>query len=48
VYGDYADGVLAAVEYDYGDAAAGDSGEYGGYGVELCGGFGRVVYCDWE
>jgi hypothetical protein len=48
VHGEYADGVFAAVEYDYGDSTAGDSGEYGGDGFVVCGGFGWVVYCNWK
>ena len=40
------DGVFVAVEYDYGDAAAGNSGEYGEYRSVLFGELGRELYFD--
>ena len=48
VHGDAADGVLAAVGDDYGEAAAWDAGEHGGCGNELRRGDGRDVHGDGE
>ena len=48
MHGDLVDGVFAAVESGDGDTAPWDSGEHGGYGAGLCGGFGCELFGDWS
>ena len=46
--GDAVECFFAAVEYDQRDVAAGNSGEYGGYGSDVFGGAGVRLYGDGE